>query len=992
MTQTTYRILFLGDFHFGESYGRSGARVLANKGYEHSLRYLRPFADSADHFIANLETPLLDPAEMPSPLRGSKTYIHWADPIETPKYLKQIGVDAVSLANNHTLDHGQDGLQSTFKALSVNKIPWFGAGQDAKEAREPHRVDLPDEVGGGSIYVHGFFQYSTGHDKKFGFYARRNTPGCASLSRKALMNGNVRRGAENSYHVAFPHWGANYKWAGDWQRSLSELMLGQGFDLVLGHGSHCIQEIELKKDRWVCYSIGNGHFLSVGRFDKYVKENGILPMGMWTMLHVDLTSSGERRMHARLYPVYSDNNVTNFQPRPVDESDFYRAMERLGRKAASPSGLVESSPSDIGRDELGWYFKIDLGNWPVSGPPANLRAASGAAIGSEATIDDAAPDSLGQARGIYNDPDSLYIRQQQTERGRNVAPLLISRAAERQGAKTEWVADRVAILRKGDRRVLLQGHRGGESELGKMIISDKYLTKRFLMSAGVSTPRGELALTADDAVEIHARFGTPIVIKPRFGQKGRAVSVNLNSEAEIRAAFGRADSMKGGVVVEEYVEIEEEFRCLSTPSECVSVVRRILPNVTGDGVSTILELITAKNEQRKLNPSTFGRPTPTDVVTATYLEKSGLSFDYVPQNGESLTVRDVGGLSSGGEPHECSNLVSDALKSTAANAIAAIPGLTWGGADVMTSREDGKPYVIEINSDADISGASFPYYGEPASVADVLWESRYENATPDFTGQPGIPEVKNPGQRVEAMVPEAWGEQNSTQMIKLQPLMKALLTRAGYVVDVESDKVIRVSGSNLPEPLWLAEGEGDQDVATVSEVLKRHRIVRRLLRLAEVPRTRQDNIAKWSGFQRFLSRKSAGELVLTPFGGAWGGANTRKYDSPEQVDQSLFDRGVTWIVQSRPAGTRLTVFATPHAGDAVFGDAKLVNNALVQAAVEVAVKGIRSVPGLRWGFVSVIVDSSSSALVEGITRAPVFDRSTVLLAGDVAKIIDPMLR
>lgn len=992
MTQTTYRILFLGDFHFGESYGRAGARVLANKGYEHSLRYLHPFADSADYFIANLETPLLDPVAMPSPLRGSKTYIHWADPIKTPKYLKKLGIDAVSLANNHTLDHGQEGLQSTFEALTDSEIPWFGAGQNAREAREPHRVDLPDEVGGGSIYVHASFQYSTGHDKKFEFYARRNTPGCASLSRKALMNGNVRLDAENSYHVAFPHWGANYKWAGDGQRSLSELMLDQGFDLVLGHGSHCIQEIELRGGRWVCYSIGNGHFLSGGRFDKYVKENSILPMGMWSMLHVDLTSSGERRMHARLYPVYSDNNVTDFQPRPVDESDFYRAMEQLGRKTASHSKSVEAGAADIGRDELGWYLKIELGSWPVNGRPENLMSVPGTNTDPESATDHVSRSLLSQSPGIYNDPDSLYIRQQQTEKGRNVAPLLISRAAERQGATTQWVADRVAILRKGDRRVLLQGHRGGESQLGKMIISDKYLAKRFLMSAGVSTPRGELALTADEAVEIHTRFGTPIVIKPRFGQKGRAVSVNLNSETEIRAAFERADSMRGGVIVEEYIEIEEEFRCLSNPSECVSVVRRILPNVTGDGVSTILELINAKNEQRKLNPSTFGRPTPTDVVTAAYLEKNGLSFDYVPQNGESLTVRDVGGLSSGGEPHECSNLVSDELKSTAANAIAAIPGLTWGGADVMTSREDGKPYIIEINSDADISGASFPYYGEPASVADVLWESRYENAAPDFAGQPRFPELKNPGRRLEVVVPEAWGEQNSKQIIKLQPLVRALLTSAGFEVDAESDKVIRVSGANLSEPLWLAEGEGDHDVATVSEVLKRHRIVRRLLRLAEVPRTRQDNIAKWSGFQRFLSRKSVAELVLTPFGGAWGGANTRKYDSPGQVEESLFDRGVTWIVQSRPAGTRLTVFATPYAGDAVFGDEESVNLAFVHAAVEVGVEAIRAVPGLRWGFVSVIVDSSGSALVEGITRAPTFDRSTVLLAGDVAKIIDPMLR
>lgn len=593
--------------------------------------------------------------------------------------------------------------------------------------------------------------------------------------------------------------------------------------------------------------------------------------------------------------------------------------------------------------------------------------------------------------GIYNDPDSLFIRQQQTEKGRNVAPLLISRAAERDGASTTWVADRVVVLQKDNRRVLQQGHRGAESALGKLIIGDKYLTKRFLLDAGVPTPRGDLAMTADDAVDIHARFGTPVVVKPRFGQKGRAVSVNLESEAEIREAFVRADEMGRGVVVEEYIEIEEEFRCLANPDQCVSVVRRVLPHVTGDGASSIVELIEAKNERRKLNPSTFGRPTPVDVVTASYLEKHGLSFDSVPAAGEKLTVRDVGGLSSGGEPHECSDDVADDVKVTAARGIAAIPGLTWGGADVMESRADGKPYIIEINSDADISGASFPYYGKPASVADLIWNSRYEKALPEASEPASIPELVHPARSLEEIVPGAW-EGQEAESIKLQRLATALLTESGHVVDAVTDKVIRVTGPDLPGPVWLAEGEGHHDIASVSEITKRHRIVRRLLRLAEVPRTRQDNIATWSGFQRFLSRRRVGELVLTPYGGAWEGPNTRRFASAEEVDQSLFDRGVTWIVQSRPVGSRFTVFATPLAGEAVFTDRGARAADEVRTAVTVAVEAIRAVPGLRWAFVSVIVDETGNAFVEGLTRAPLFARSTSLIAGDLDSIAARMTR
>src|SRR5690625_1621384 len=138
----TYRVLVLGDFHFGESYGSAGAKILREYGYSHSTVHLRPFVNASDSVVLNLETPLVDPVTVPSPYEGKKAYIHWGSIKETVAELQELKIDAVSLANNHTLDHGTAGLESTFHALKGGGIEWFGAGRNLDEAREIGRAHV----------------------------------------------------------------------------------------------------------------------------------------------------------------------------------------------------------------------------------------------------------------------------------------------------------------------------------------------------------------------------------------------------------------------------------------------------------------------------------------------------------------------------------------------------------------------------------------------------------------------------------------------------------------------------------------------------------------------------------------------------------------------------------------------------------------------------------------------------------------------------------
>src|SRR5699024_7035561 len=121
---------------------------------------LKTFRDATDKFILNLETPLASDKGRNAPLRGRKSYLHWADAGKTAQALVNLRADAVSLANNHTMDLGVAGLESTFDTLAEYGIKWFGAGNNRAEAEVPYSVEIPASHGGGEILFRGCFQYS----------------------------------------------------------------------------------------------------------------------------------------------------------------------------------------------------------------------------------------------------------------------------------------------------------------------------------------------------------------------------------------------------------------------------------------------------------------------------------------------------------------------------------------------------------------------------------------------------------------------------------------------------------------------------------------------------------------------------------------------------------------------------------------------------------------------------------------------------------------
>lgn len=961
----SYRVLVLGDFHYGESYSSGGARTLEEHGYSHSTAHLRAFVEAADSFILNLETPLVDPEAVPSPFQEQKPYIHWGDPEKTANELQKLSVDAVSLANNHTLDYGHEGLESTFRTLSDAGIDWFGAGRTIDEARAPYQLSLPERVGGGEIHFHGSFQYSTRNDMDFGFYADEDSSGCAPLSVSEVPNARNESTIKDTFQVAFPHWGANYKWRNQAQYQLAHRFLNRDYDLVLGHGGHAMQEVHRKQQRWVVYGIGNGNFNSGGRWQRYEEENGILPFSFWAMLEVH-HQDDRRRVTLKLYPVYSNNKATGFQPGPVSAADFSRVVETLSNRTVRP-WRFDNPARDTGEDDLGHFMSLDLGEWTKREKPSRLD-----------------PPIEGGDPGDWplRSPNTK-LENQMLVSDKSSSASMMAIPAESEGGTVHWFG-RLALIEAHGKRLLVWDYQAHESLLGASIVKDKVLTGELLDENRVPTPKTILVYSAEEAVSAATEISRPVTIKPRSGHQSKGVSTGLVEDHEIRQAFAFARAHGSQIIVQEHIEVEEELRVMASPDHAVAVVGRVAPHVVGDGASTIEQLIEDKNLQRRLNPVLRSLPIPVDELTHRYLGSKGLSLDDVPEMGQHITIRNVAGLSAGADPYQALEMTGPEITAAAASAIAAIPGLEWGGVDIIVEKHSGKPYVIEINTQAHYGGAVFPAYGQPRDVGAEVWRLRHTATAPETETEPEIAEPTTNNHLIIGVIPHA----SESGKLKFTSLFKESLTRQNYTIRARNYRVFQVR-TPQGQDIWVTRtGRTAADRSVIRRVMQQHEWVCGLLDVAEIPRPRSRAVNSTRQLRRFVEGR-VGSVSLTPISTPWDGADSHILTEQQALEMASLP-GKMWA-QARPRGRRLRALATREKSWVVTTDSGLrpLEEEYLTAAGRLAVHAIRAIPELRWAAVDLVVRPSrlkqarpGGVLIEGLTLEPQYAAKTQIIAGD----------
>ena len=239
------RLLFAGDVylsdHVLEAYDAAGGiDGVLSQGYQAEIR-------AADYFVTNEEFPF-STRGTPAPDKQFTFRVH----PEKVKLMQEMGIDLVTLANNHALDYGRDAMLDTIDTLDHAGIRHVGAGKNLAEARKPAIVELNGRtfafIGATRVYPEADWAAGTDSAGMFSAY-----DGGAALAEEVKA---VKQQAD--YVIAYVHWGIEREeMPNEVQKSIAHRLVDAGADLVIGAHPHVLQGLEYYQGVPIAYSLGN---------------------------------------------------------------------------------------------------------------------------------------------------------------------------------------------------------------------------------------------------------------------------------------------------------------------------------------------------------------------------------------------------------------------------------------------------------------------------------------------------------------------------------------------------------------------------------------------------------------------------------------------------------------------------------------------------------------------------------------------------------------
>ena len=290
---------FVGDILLSDgilaNYDKKGMDGILSKEIQTAL-------NDATLTIANEEFPFSERGEQAK----DKQYTFRIAP-ERVNIFNQMGIDIVTIANNHTLDFGKEALLDTLDTLDAANITYIGAGNNLNRAKE--------------------IQYKTVDGLKIAFLgasrvipvpewnATDKKPGMLTTYDPTILLEQIKKAKEQAeFTVVYLHWGIERKTKPeDYQRYLAKQYIDAGADLVVGSHPHCLQGIEYYNGKPIIYSLGN--FLFGTNIDKTA------------VLQATIEASGESTIS--ILPCKGTNFYTQTISDSNQKAQFYKYLEEI---------------------------------------------------------------------------------------------------------------------------------------------------------------------------------------------------------------------------------------------------------------------------------------------------------------------------------------------------------------------------------------------------------------------------------------------------------------------------------------------------------------------------------------------------------------------------------------------------------------------------------------------------------------------------------------
>ena len=230
-------------------------RQIDKNGTDYPWEMVKAYFQNDDLTIGNLETSMTT--------KGSK----WPDKLfnfrSDPRNLlsmEKAGIDVLTLANNHILDYGYNGLLDTIKHIDNTGIKRVGAGKNKEDAFKAAIIEedgLKIGILSASRVVPDVKWYATGK--------RSGLIGAYDVHIKELLNEVEKLKKDVDLVVLSIHWGVERSAEPkDQDRILAKKLIDGGVDIIMGHHPHVLQGIEIYKGKPIFYSLGNFVFGTQG--------------------------------------------------------------------------------------------------------------------------------------------------------------------------------------------------------------------------------------------------------------------------------------------------------------------------------------------------------------------------------------------------------------------------------------------------------------------------------------------------------------------------------------------------------------------------------------------------------------------------------------------------------------------------------------------------------------------------------------------------------
>lgn len=289
-------LLFTGDIYLSDyvtrQYDASGVDGILSKELQNEFL-------SADVAMANQEFAFSTRGVKAS----DKQYTFRVD----PKYVsvfQDMSLDIVTLANNHSLDFGEEALVDSLTTLKEADILYSGAGNNLEEARNINYIKVQDKT----------FAYLSASRviPVPSWNATKSKPGVLTTYDSTNLVEDIKEARENSdFVVVYVHWGIERaKEPEEYQRNLAKAYIDAGADIVVGSHPHVLQGIEYYNGKPIVYSLGNFMFYS--------------DISQTAILKVIINEENESRI--QLLPARAVNSKTSFVTGDKAINAFYKEL------------------------------------------------------------------------------------------------------------------------------------------------------------------------------------------------------------------------------------------------------------------------------------------------------------------------------------------------------------------------------------------------------------------------------------------------------------------------------------------------------------------------------------------------------------------------------------------------------------------------------------------------------------------------------------------